>query len=549
MPADPAQPLLIVSHVSKRFGITQALDDVSVTFAAGEVHALMGENGAGKSTLGKVVAGLHKQDSGTVTIGDRVLPPGDLQGAFDAGVRIVHQELAQCPNLTVAENLCLHDLPTTRWGMVDRSEMGRRAARLLERIEPGIDPFAPLGSLSPGRRQIVQIAASLDDRGTGPRTAAKPAGDGKTGSPGGSGHLGAARVIVFDEPTSSLSITETERLLQIIRQLAASGICCIYVSHRMGEIFAVCDRATVLRDGKYIATTPIKDLDEPTLVEQMIGRRLSAPVRRTEGAAEAAALGGLAPEHAPQGAKDRTPLFSASNISSPGKLRDISLAVRPGEILGIGGLVGAGRSELLDALFGLDPASTGKVLIGGQPLDRSSPRHAIRAGMGYVPEDRRLQGLFFQLGISENILIPVMPRLAHAGIRSLRAERALTASRIREFQVKAASAAALPGSLSGGNQQKLLIARWMSQDVKVLLLDEPTRGIDVGTKSEVYKLIRAAADRRENPAAIILVSSEMPELLALSDRIIVLADGALAGGLTGQEMTQTNILRLATSLA
>jgi ribose transport system ATP-binding protein len=356
-------------------------------------------------------------------------------------------------------------------------------------------------------------------------------------------------VIVFDEPTSSLSLTETERLLKIIRQLAGSGICCIYVSHRMAEIFAVCDRATVLRDGRFVATTAIKDLDEPSLVEQMIGRRLSAPVRRApaEGGVEASALSQLAPGHA--GAAPRKPLLRATDIRSPGKLEGVSLEVRPGEILGIGGLVGSGRSELLDALFGLDPASTGEVTIDGERLDRSSPRQAIRRGVGYVPEDRRLQGLFFQLGVAENILIPIMPRLARAGVRRLGAERAVTTDRIREFQVKTSSPAALPGSLSGGNQQKLLIARWMSQEVRVLLLDEPTRGIDVGTKAEVYKLIRAAADRAKNPSAIILVSSEMPELLALSDRILVLADGRLSGELTGEQMTQANILRLATATA
>jgi ABC-type sugar transport system ATPase subunit len=235
MPADSSKaPFLQVSGISKRFGITQALDGVSASFAAGEVHALMGENGAGKSTLGKVIAGLHEPDTGSVSIAGRTLKPGDLSEAFDAGIRIVHQELAQCPNLTVAENLCLHDLPLTRFRTIDRREMRRRARKLLERIEPGIDPDAPLGSLSPGHRQIVQIAAALDER------------DGGKG--GATGH--AARVIVFDEPTSSLSIAETERLLRIIRQLASEGITCIYVSHRMGEIFAVCDRVTVLRDGR-----------------------------------------------------------------------------------------------------------------------------------------------------------------------------------------------------------------------------------------------------------------------------------------------------------
>lgn len=515
-------PLLVVEHVSKRFGITQALDDVSVSFLGGEVHALMGENGAGKSTLGKTIAGLHRPDTGTITIAGHRLEPGSLTGAFDSGIRIVHQELAQCPNLTVAENLCLHDLPRTRLGLVDRAAMRRRAARLLERIEPGIDPGAPLGALSPGHRQIVQIAAALDERE-------------------GSGH--AARVIVFDEPTSSLSISETERLLKIIRQLAAEGLTCIYVSHRMGEIFACCDRATVLRDGKYIATTPIRDLDEQTLVEQMIGRRLEATVRRS-----APPAGGVVPLSSaapatPAGATDGARLV-ARNITSPGRLRGVSLRVARGEVLGVGGLVGSGRSELLDAIFGLDAASTGEVLVDGVRINRASPRSAIRAGVGYVPEDRRLQGLFFQLGVAENILVPVMPRLSVAGLRNLRAERRVSESRLREFQVKTASPHAPPGSLSGGNQQKLLIARWMSDDAKVLLLDEPTRGIDVGTKSEIYRLVRIAADRG---AAVLLVSSEMPELLALSDRILVLAEGKLMGELQGDTMTQANILKLATS--
>jgi ABC-type multidrug transport system ATPase subunit len=294
--AGTTEPLLRVEHISKRFGITQALDEVSVSFAAGEVHALMGENGAGKSTLGKVIAGLVKQDAGEVLIGGRRLTPGALEEAFAAGVRIVHQELAQCPNLTVAENLCLHDLPRTRIGTVDRREMTRRARTLLTRIEPGIDPRAPLGSLSPGHRQIVQIAAALEERGAAAvKAVVTAAGSG----PRRRLHTEPTRVIVFDEPTSSLSIAETGRLLKIVRQLASEGLCIIYVSHRMGEIFECCDRVTVLRDGKYIATTPIKGLDEPALVEQMIGRRLEAPVPRAGAAAkvgggEAAALRSLA---------------------------------------------------------------------------------------------------------------------------------------------------------------------------------------------------------------------------------------------------------------
>lgn len=514
-------------RISKRFGITQALDDVSVSFAAGEVHALMGENGAGKSTLGKVIAGLHKQDSGVVTAFDggvpRVLTPGDIHDSFAAGVRIVHQELAQCPNLSVAENLCLHDLPT-RLGMLDRRTMNDRAARLVHRLDASIDVSAPLGSLPPGRRQICQIAASLDER---PGTTTQ-----------------AARLIVFDEPTSSLSVAEADRLLEITRQLAAGGLTIVYVSHRMGEIFAVCDRVTVLRDGRFVATSRVKDIDEPTLVEQMIGRRLTTPTGRLRGGApvEAEAVKALA-EGGHKAATGQV-LLEVRGVESPGKLHGVSLDVRAGEIVGVGGLVGSGRSELLDALFGLDPASTGVVRVAGQPLDRRGPADAIRQGVGYVPEDRRLQGLFFQLGVDENILVPYMPRLAGAlGLRRFGAERKLVTDKLSAFRVKAARTSSQPGELSGGNQQKLLIARWMGKDTRVLLLDEPTRGIDVGTKAEIYKLIHAAADAG---AAVLLVSSEMPELLALSDRVLVMCDGRITGELRGADMTQANILRLAT---
>ena len=353
MPAETNATLLSVRDISKRFGITQALDGVSADFNAGEVHALMGENGAGKSTLGKAIAGLHKPDTGSILLDGQELRLGSIDDAFAAGVRIVHQELAQCPNLSVAENLCLHDMPTRGLGRVDFGAMVERAAALVHRLDPSIDVTAPLGRLSPGRRQICQIAASLED------------GADRGGS--------SPRVIVFDEPTSSLSIAEADRLGEIVRELAEQGLTIIYVSHRMGEIFACCDRVTVLRDH--------------------------------------------------------------------------------------------------------------------------------------------------------------------------RAEVDLVAERLRTFQVKTASPKSTPGELSGGNQQKLLIARWMGKQTRVLLLDEPTRGIDVGTKAEVYALIHDAASQG---LAVLLVSSEMPELLALSDRIMVLAEGVCTGELTGEVMTQTNILTRAT---
>ncbi|HYF15086.1 MAG TPA: sugar ABC transporter ATP-binding protein [Phycisphaerales bacterium] len=507
---------LVATNITKRFGATLALDDVTVSFARGEVHALMGENGAGKSTLGKVIAGLHAQDAGRVVIDGRELNAGDLGDAFDAGVRLVHQELAQCPNLSVAENLCLHDTPS-RMGVVDCGAMRSRAARLVHTLDPSIDVDAPLGLLSPGRRQICQIAAALDDGSAGGRSRGKP------------------RVIVFDEPTSSLSVSEADRLIEIVRRLAAEGITILYVSHRMAEVFAVSDRVTVLRDGRYVATTRTKDLDEPSLVEQMIGRKLATPVR--------GAFAGGEPGAALNTAIHGRERLTVSGLSSPGKLEGINLRVRAGEIVGVGGLVGSGRSELLDAIFGLDPHASGEVRVEGHALDISSPRDAIASRVGYVPEDRRNQGLFFLLGSGENLVVPLMDELAVAGVRHHGHEEGVIREKIREFRVKVATPAHAPGTLSGGNQQKLLIARWLGEGTRVLLLDEPTRGIDVGTKAEVYKLVRQAADRG---LAVLLVSSEMPELLALSDRVLVMCAGRITGELRGDDMTQANILRLAT---
>jgi rhamnose transport system ATP-binding protein len=302
----------------------------------------------------------------------------------------------------------------------------------------------------------------------------------------------------------------------------------------MNEIFSCCDRISVLRDGKFVATSVIKEVSEAAVVGQMIGRTLDASkAGRPEAAKAKAAAAGV--------------VLSVSNISSPGKLSNVSLSVKSGEILGIGGLVGAGRSELLDAIFGLDPASSGSISIAGSPLPNHDVRTSIRRGMGYVPEDRRLQGLFFDMGIDENISLPVMALLAKLGIRATVAEKTTVLDRIKRLQVKTATLQSRPGELSGGNQQKLLLARWMDENTKVLLLDEPTRGIDVGTKAEIYKLVWQAAD---SGVAVLLVSSEMPELLLLSDRIVVMSEGEITGELTGKPgagMTQENILNLATA--
>jgi ABC-type sugar transport system ATPase subunit len=422
----------------------------------------------------------------------------------------VHQELAQCPNLSVAENLCLHDVPRTALGLVDFRAMRDRAARLVHALDTSIDVQAPLGLLSPGRRQICQIAAALDEQS-------------KAGKP---------KVIVLDEPTSSLSVAEADRLLDIVRRLASDGITIIYVSHRMGEIFQVCDRVTVLRDGKFVATNVVKEIDEPTLVQQMIGRRIETARNREFGSPLTSSQRALQPV-----------MLDVRNVTSS-RLRSVSLQLRKGEVVGLGGLVGCGRSELLSAIFGLDDSATGTVKVDGQTIDISSPDAAIAAKVGFVPEDRRNQGLFFLMGVGENMILPFMQTLANTlGIRSLSNEKGVIDGKIKGFQVKTASPAHSPGTLSGGNQQKLLIARWLSNDTKVILLDEPTRGIDVGTKNEVYRLVREAANKG---LSVLLVSSEMPELLALSDRVLVMCDGRLTAELQGEEMTQENILRFAT---
>lgn len=512
--ATPGQPFLEARGLSKRFGLTQALSNVSLSFERGEVHALMGENGAGKSTLGKIIAGLHAADAGSVLLDGRALPPGDIHAAYAAGVRIVHQELAQCPNLSVAENLCLHDMPRRAWGFVNRRAMEDRAARLLHELEPAIDVRAPLGDLSLGWRQMCQIAGALD---RGP--------DGRT----------LARAIVFDEPTSSLTAGEVERLLVILRRLAAEGITIIYVSHRMAEVFEVCDRVTVLRDGAYVATTRTPDLTEPMLVDQMIGRHIEQAEARPAFDMNAS-----------------QPILSVRGLSSPGKLHDISLDLRPGEILGIGGLIGAGRSELLDAIFGLDAKAVGTITVSGRHLAGGVSGHghhrgsnaAIAAGLGYVPEDRRRQGLFFDLGVDENIVLPRMSEHGVLGIRRISREHRDTSERVASFAVKAESLASKPAQLSGGNQQKLLLARWMNPATKVLLLDEPTRGIDIGTKSEIHRRVREAAAAG---TAVLVVSSEMPELLGLSGRVIVMRGGKVAATLIGPCFVQADVLRHAAS--
>jgi ABC-type sugar transport system ATPase subunit len=413
---------------------------------------------------------------------------------------MVHQELAFCENLSVAENLCLGALPA-RGGFIDRDETNRRAKQMLEAIEATIDVQARVGGLPLGQRQMVQIAAAV-----------------------GAG----ARVIVFDEPTSSLSQREAERLYHLIARLSTSGVTSIYVSHRMDEIFKLCDEVTVLRDGRHVATQPLASSDEGGLVQMMIGRSIEEAV---------------AP---PASTAAGDELLRVARLSSPGKFHDVSFSLRAGEVLGLAGLVGAGRSEIAQALFGLDPESTGDILMQGKRVEIRAPSQAMAQGIGLVPEDRKRQGLVLQMSARSNTTLPVLERLARLSFIRADEERELTATYFERLRVRAPGQGALAAGLSGGNQQKLVLAKWLAAKARVLILDEPTRGVDVGAKAEIHALIDQLA---QDGRAILLISSELPELLRLSTRILVVRGGRIAGEVPRADANQDGLLRLMAGIA
>jgi ribose transport system ATP-binding protein len=491
-----AIPTIQFERISKRFPGARALQDVSFAVVEGSCHALCGENGAGKSTLGKILAGIHAPDEGRIVLFGRPVSFRGPEDALAAGVGMVHQELAFCENLSVAENLCLGSLPSRR-GFLSRTEMRSRAQAMLAAIGAKLDVRKRVGELTTGQQQMLQIASAV---GTG------------------------ARVIVFDEPTSSLSQHEAERLYELIARLRAQGVTSIYVSHRMEEIFRLCDAVTVLRDGSHVGTRPIGELTQPTLVQMMIGRPLE--------------------EYFPSHVKAQTgeELLRVEGLSSPGKFSDISFTLHAGEVLGFAGLVGAGRSEVAQAIFGLDPNAAGRVVVAGTPIRLDGPRAAMRAGVGLVPEDRKRQGLVLAMTALSNITLPILGALLSkwSFIRR-RAERALVGTYFTRLSVRAPSVDAVAAGLSGGNQQKLVLAKWLAARCRVLMLDEPTRGVDVGAKAEIHALIDELASRG---AGIVLISSELPEVLNLSTRIIVLREGRIAGELPRSAATQDALMRL-----
>jgi ribose transport system ATP-binding protein len=492
-------PLLALDGVSKAFPGVKALSGVHFDLNAGEVHALMGENGAGKSTLIKILCGVQPPDEGTILLDGQPVTVASPVHAHALGISPVHQELHLEPYLSVAENIFLGRQPTGRFGLIDRRRLNAEARQVLAELGVSLDPETIVDQLSIAEQQVVAIARAVSTR---------------------------ARILIFDEPTSSLTRRETDLLMAMIRQLRDQGIGIVYVSHRMEEIFELCDRVTVFRDGKFVATRKVAETSMAELVRFIVGRSIEVLPARAEG---------------PPG----DVVLEASRISKKGVLSDISFTLRRGEIVGLSGLVGAGRTELARTLFGDLPPDSGEILIEGTPLDARNPRAAIAAGIGLVPEDRKEQGLVLSLPVLANISMPQLGRLTRMGVLSPGDERRLARAYVDQLAIRTPSIDQRAMYLSGGNQQRVVIAKWLATSPKILIVDEPTRGIDIGAKAEIHALLRKLAS---DGMAVLMISSDMPEILAVSDRILVMHQGRIAGELSATEATQERILNYAMGL-
>ncbi len=490
-----AAPLLRMHGICKRFPGVQALDHASLEVEAGEVHVLLGENGAGKSTLMKVLCGQYAAEAGTVTFqGETVAVESPLE-AERHGLVMIHQELNLIPGLTVSENIFLGHEPTRR-GLIRHDVMRETSRELLHRVQCHVDPDEPVSGLAVAEQQLVEIARALRQE---------------------------ARLLVMDEPTAALADNEIEALFGVIRELCRNGVPVIYISHRMPEILSIGDRVTVMRDGRTVGTRVVADTDVGELIHLMVGRTIGEHITK-----RAVEIGG--------------PILEVEDIACEGAPAPVSLSICAGEILGVAGLMGSGRTELARAIFGADPVDSGTVRVSGRVIPGNDPAASIAAGLGFLTEDRKQQGLVLQLPVAENITLTSLDDISRCGILDLTAEKTVAESLVGKLRIRVASLDQDTGDLSGGNQQKVVLARWLAARCKVLLFDEPTRGIDVGAKAEIYELI---GDLVEQGVAVLLVSSEMPELLGLSDRIAVMHDGAIEGILPRAEANQERIMELA----
>ncbi|APY85064.1 sugar ABC transporter ATP-binding protein [Streptomyces alfalfae] len=492
--------MLSVTGLTKSFPGVRALDAVDFTARAGEVHALIGENGAGKSTLIKVLTGVYRPDAGEVAYAERPARFATPLEAQDAGISTIYQEVNLVPLMSVARNLLLGREPRNRLGLIDFRRMHREADEALRDLGVRVDVRRPLRELGVGAQQMVALARAVSVN---------------------------ARVVIMDEPTSSLEPREVRTLFGVIRMLRERGIAVIYVSHRLDELYAVCDAVTVLRDGKVVHTGPLADLDRLRLVALMLGREIGE-------VADEGVTKFTGEHHA-----ESEPVLRAERLSVRHRLSGVSLDIRPGEVVGLGGLLGSGRSETAKAIAGALPPDSGRVTVAGTSVRTGSTPAAIRAGISLLPEDRKAEGVVPGLSVRENIALAALPRLSRLGLVDDSRVDAIVDTFMRRLRIKASGPHQKVGELSGGNQQKVLLARWLAMNPKVLLLDEPTRGIDVGAKAEVQKLIDELA---QDGLGVLLISSDMEELVEGSDRVVVLKDGAVVEELTGSAVTPDALL-------
>ncbi|MDX8490848.1 sugar ABC transporter ATP-binding protein [Mesorhizobium sp. VK22B] len=494
---DTNVPALELRGIGKRFPGVVALDNVDFTLEPGKIHALMGENGAGKSTLIKIMAGVYGKDAGTIRMRGREVDIRSPRDSLKEGIKVVFQEIALIPEFTVAENIFLEGYPTGKAGSIDWKKIRTDSAALFNRIGFKVDPAARTGSLPVSQQQMVEIARALAHE---------------------------ARVVVMDEPTSSLTPNEVSLLFTVIRRLAALGIAVVYVSHKLDEVFEIADTVTVLRDGRHISTKPIGEHSNDTLIQDMIGRRIDNLFPRKRGA---------------PGSKVA---LSVENLSTTKKLIDVSFEARAGEVLGFFGLMGAGRTELAKAIVGYDPISSGTITVDGQRLAPHDTRAAVRLGIGLLTEDRKSEGLMGELPVYQNASLASLGAFARLGFVDKAKEHKAVQDYVDRFRIKTPSLFQQVKNLSGGNQQKVLISRWLMRGLKVIVVDEPTRGIDVGAKSEIFALIDRLAGEG---LAVVMMTSEMPELLGLADSIAVMCEGRLTAIMSREDATQEKILNAA----
>lgn len=488
---------ITMKEIYKSFGANRVLTGVDFDLLDGEVHALMGENGAGKSTLMNILIGLHQRDQGTIVIDGQETYFTNPKEAERSGIAFIHQELNVWADMTVLDNLFIGKERTSKFGLLNMNEMKALAKEQFQKLSVTIPLNQEAGECSVGEKQMIEIAKAL---------------------------MTHAKVIVMDEPTAALTEREIQKLFEVIATLKKQGVSIVYISHRMEEIFAICDRITVMRDGKTVDTKAIPDTNFDEVVRKMVGREITDRF----------------PERTSEPGKV---VLEVKNASKKGQFKDVNFSVRSGEIIGFSGLMGSGRTEMMRTLFGLDSLDKGEIWVHGKKVSIRNPNDAMKAGIGFVTEDRKDEGLVLDFSIRDNMVLTSLYSFAPKGIINRNKEQEFVDVLIKRLQIKTQSSATLVSNLSGGNQQKVVIAKWIGIGLSVLILDEPTRGVDVGAKREIYQLMNELTERG---VAIIMVSSELPEVLGMSDRILVVHEGEISGELTKEEATQENIMTLAT---